>query len=85
MTGVQTCALPICAALCGGVAAGLYANLSEASAALVKTREPRIRSADVAIASEKLYEDWINLRAAGSETTAPAAAAHVIPWVLSTG
>ena len=73
------------AALCGGVAAGLYANLSEASAALVKTREPRIRSADVAIASEKLYEDWINLRAAGSETTAPAAAAHVIPWVLSTG
>jgi autoinducer 2 (AI-2) kinase len=73
------------AALCGSVAAGLYANLSEASVALVKTREPRTRSAEVATASEKLYEDWSNLRAAGSETSAPAAAAHVVPWVLAAG
>ncbi len=73
------------AALCGGIAAGLYRSPRDAAAALVKTREPFTRRVGSADASEKLYEDWCKLRAAGSETTAPAAAAHVIPWVLAAG
>ncbi len=73
------------AALCGGIAAGVYSNSREARAALVKTREPLARQAESADLCEKLYEDGSKLRAAGSETTAPVAAAHIIPWVLSAG
>jgi sugar (pentulose or hexulose) kinase len=70
------------AAFHGGVAAGVYADIEEAVDRRVRSRAVLTPTAETVDASRELYESWCRLRDAGAETTAPAAAAHVTPWVL---
>jgi sugar (pentulose or hexulose) kinase len=71
------------AALCAGVAAGLYSDFGAAVEASVENRKACTPVESDAESSQKLYQSWCKLREAGAETTAPAAAAHVTPWVLN--
>ncbi len=73
------------AALCGAVAASVFSDFPEAVDALVRARKHCEPVPDDADASQELYQSWSQLRDAGSTTTAPAAAAHVTPWVLRAG
>lgn len=70
------------AALCAGVAAGIFKDFSEAVAQRVRERITLRPSSEASEPSRELYDSWCRLRDAGADTTAPAAAAHVTPWVL---
>ena len=84
-TGAIPEATALGAALCAGVSAGIDTDFSAAVSARVKDRKVCEPDAAAADASRELYESWCRLRDAGAETSAPAAAAHVTPWVLKAG
>jgi sugar (pentulose or hexulose) kinase len=73
------------AALCGAVAASIFADHAEAVSAVVRARKRFEPDPETADASRELFESWSKLRDAGRDTTALAAAAHVTPWVLKAG
>ena len=70
------------AALCAGVATGVFSDFDEAVAERIRARAIFSPSTEASGPSRDLYESWSRLRDAGAETTAPAAAAHITPWVL---
>jgi sugar (pentulose or hexulose) kinase len=70
------------AAICSAVAAGVFKDIPTAVNSLTRMRESHFPESGERDANAELYESWCGLRDASIESTAPAVAAHVTPWVL---
>lgn len=76
----QTTALG--AAICAGVAAGCYADFTEACKVLTRVGRRFMAQPERAEVNQRLYDNWSRFREAAAGATAPIAAEHMLPWVL---
>ncbi len=71
------------AALCAGVGAGVFADLSRAAQAGVRRGQSVLPLAEEADAYDGLYRSWSEWRAAGESTSTPVAARRALPFALA--
>tara|TARA_R110000823_G_scaffold139607_4_gene269486 strand:+ start:20914 stop:24750 length:3837 start_codon:yes stop_codon:yes gene_type:complete len=76
----QTSALG--AAICAGIASGLYNNFAQACAALCHERRHFAPRAENAAVNTQLFDTWLRYREQAQTTTAPVAVDHLLPRVL---
>jgi sugar (pentulose or hexulose) kinase/phosphoglycerate dehydrogenase-like enzyme/ribulose-5-phosphate 4-epimerase/fuculose-1-phosphate aldolase len=63
----ESCTSGLGAAICAGVAAGVYEDFPAAAEALVRNREPVLPDKAAAPAAQRSYAEWLALREAGRE------------------
>ena len=72
----EACTSGLGAAICAGVAAGLYDDFAAAAGALVRNRATVHPDAAAMPAAQQAYADWLGVKQAGSVQLAPALNTH---------